>query len=55
MAKSGGDIATPAAAEMLPDEGRPPPSDPLADVAELRSPPALAEFNEYMDEDDILL
>lgn len=53
--ESGGEIATPTPPEMLPEVGRPPASDPFAEVAELLSPPALAEPSEYMDEDDILL
>lgn len=36
-------------------EPGPPTSDPLADAAELGTPPALAELSEYMDETDMRL
>jgi hypothetical protein len=52
---SDGEIAMPCGPEMLPEGGLVPDSDPFADVPALLSPPALAEFNEYMEEEDMRL
>jgi hypothetical protein len=41
--------------DIGPDAERVPVSDPLADVAELGAPPALAELREYMEDTDIRL
>jgi hypothetical protein len=53
VAVSGSKIARPLPAEMLPEGGLEPVSEPFAEAAGL-GPPALAELREYMDDVDIL-
>jgi hypothetical protein len=53
VAVSGGKAARPFPALTLPEGGLELVSEPFTEAAELR-PPALAEFNEYMDDVDIL-
>jgi hypothetical protein len=50
---SGGDVPIALPPGILPDVGLVPVSDPFAELAELGTPPALAEFKEYIEEVDM--
>lgn len=50
---SGGDVPIGFTPGKFPDVGLVPVSDPFAEAAELGTPPALAEFKEYIEEVDV--